>query len=105
MAYKTSISIENARDKEVIFHLEPWGDQIPMPAGCKFQIFAEAKEQGELEIQYEEDNILVWGWSGSIVSVYCDGQVVSAGHTAVPSVPEGQSVSSFIHWITGKNKS
>lgn len=102
MAYKTSISIENSRDKEVMFHLEPWGDQIPMPAGSKFQIIAEAKDQGELEIQYEEDNILVWGWTGSILSVYCDEHELSAGHPKVPSVPEEHSVSSFIRGILGK---
>jgi hypothetical protein len=76
MAYKTSISISNLRDKEVTFHLEPWGDQIPMPAGCTFQIIAEARDQGEFEIQYEEDNTIIWGWSGSILTVYCNGQAI-----------------------------
>ena len=101
MAYQTSISIENLRDKEVMFHLEPYGEQIPMPAGCKFQIVAKAKEQGELEIQYEEDNILVWGWTGSVVYVYCDGQEMPPPPPEEPFVSEG-IIPSFIRRVTGK---
>lgn len=45
-----------------------------MPAGSTFQVKAEAKEQGEMEIQYEERAILVWGWTGSILTVFSNGK-------------------------------
>jgi hypothetical protein len=73
MAFKTSIRIENSRNKEMSFYLEPWGEEIPMPPGCTFQIIAEAIQQGEMEVQYEEDRITVRGWSSSILKVYCEG--------------------------------
>lgn len=104
MSYKTSLSISNLRDKEIIFHLEPWGEQISMPIGATFQIIAEAKKPGEVEIQYEEDNIIVWGWEGSVLNVFCNGKEISTDHPEVPPVPRGTRVSSFIRSILGNNE-
>src|SRR2546427_95419 len=32
MKYESSIHVTNSSDKERLFHLEPWGDQIEMPS-------------------------------------------------------------------------
>lgn len=61
MAYKSSFSISNQSNKPFTLHVEPWGEQIPMPAGSTFQVLAAAKEEGEMEIEYKENDILVWG--------------------------------------------
>ena|ERR1044071_10460945 len=102
MIYKSIVSISNSSDKEITFHLEPWGEQRTMPPGGRFQVVLEANEPGEVEVEYEQDNILVWGWSGSVATVYPDGQAPSDTRPGVPPVPHGKSVCSFIRLITGK---
>lgn len=96
MSYKTSLSIANLREREIVLYLEPWGEQIAMPTGVTFQIVAKAERQGDVEIQYEEEGIVVWGWEGSVLDVFCNGKAVSVNHPQVPPVPKGTSVSSFI---------
>jgi hypothetical protein len=76
MAYKSTISIINKTERPLTFHLEPWGRQLPMPAGSRFQVVAEAKQQGEIEIEYEENDILVWGWQGSILTIFSNGREI-----------------------------
>ena len=74
MRYECSVSISNKSNRPLTFHLEPWGQQFSMPVGSTFQVKAEATEQGEMEIQYEEHAILVWGWTGSILTVFLNGK-------------------------------
>ena len=91
MSYKCSISISNESNGPLTFHLEPWGEQFSMPARSTFQVKAEATEQGEMEIQYEERAILVWGWTGSILTVFSNGKVLGdesyPKRAQVPSLP------------------
>ena len=76
MSYKSSISITNESNRPLTFHLEPWGEQTPMPVGSTLPVKAEAKEQGEMQIQYKENEILVWGWTGSVLTVMTNGKEV-----------------------------
>jgi hypothetical protein len=76
MAYKCSVSISNETSRPLTFHLEPWGEQFPMPPGSTFQVVAEAKKQGEIEIVYEENDVLVYGWEGSVLSIFSNGKEI-----------------------------
>ncbi|HEY7546414.1 MAG TPA: hypothetical protein VID27_16110 [Blastocatellia bacterium] len=76
MAYKSSISIANRTDRGLTFQVEPWGEQIPMPPGTAFQVVAEAKQQGEIEIEYKENDVLVWGWTGSVLTVFSNSREI-----------------------------
>ena len=91
MAYKNSTTISNQSNRPLTLHVEPWGEQIPMPAGSRFQLVAVAKEQGEMEIQFEENDVLVWGWTGSVLTVFSNGKemgdVPGSERPAVPAVP------------------
>ena len=106
MTHTTSIYISNASDKEVIFHLEPWGEQIKMPIGSKFNIVAESEQEGSFEVEYGEGEIIVWAWPSAIVQVFCDGKEIGIesgiARPAVPAVPEGHTTSSFLRTILGK---
>jgi hypothetical protein len=102
MSYKTSLNIINSRDKEMILHVEPWGEQFSMPAGTTFLIIAEAEKQGELEIEYEEDSIVVYGWETSVVNAFYKVEEVPINHPEGPPVPEGTTFSSLIRSILRK---
>src|SRR5215212_11134296 len=106
MRYQSSINITNVRGRTVIFHLEPWGEQLEMAAGVTFTVTAEAERQGSFEVEHGEDEVTLWAWPGSVVKLFCEGAEVgvSAGRErpAAPAVPDGQSVSSFLRAVLGK---
>ena len=106
MAHTSSINISNASDREIIFHLEPWGEQIKMVLGSTFNIVAESEQQGSFEVEYGEGEIIVWAWPSAIVKVFCDGKEVGiesgVARPAVPAVPKGETTSSFLRSVLGK---
>jgi hypothetical protein len=107
MKFESSIHVTNSTDRMLVFHLEPWGEQVEMPSGARFLITAEAEQQGSFELEHGENEIVVWGWPGAVAKVFCDGKEISVisgvERLAVPSVPEGQSVSSFLRSMLGKD--
>ena len=64
------------------------------------------KEEGSFEVEYGEGEIIVWAWSSAIAEVICDGTELGglAGKKcpAVPAMPVGRSVSSFLRFMLGK---
>ena len=81
MTIESSISIRNSSDATVIFHLEPWGEQIEMAAAVTFVIVAEAQQPGSFEVEHGEGKIIVWAWPSAIVKLFSDGEEngISAG--------------------------
>jgi len=57
MKYQSSINIRNASEGTLLFHLEPWGEQIGMPIGATFTVTAEAEQQGFFEVEHGENEI------------------------------------------------
>jgi hypothetical protein len=106
MAYRASINVTNASGEEVIFHLEPWGEQIRMPPGETFTVSAEAEMEGSFEVEDGKGEIIVWAWSSAIAKVFCDGKelggLAGKARPAVPAMPVGKSVSSFLRFMLGK---
>ncbi|HVE55582.1 MAG TPA: hypothetical protein VNB22_02065 [Pyrinomonadaceae bacterium] len=108
MKYRSSIKITNTSQKAKTLFLEPWGEDYIMPSGKTFEFFAKAEREGNFEIEFSDNEITVYLWSGATVKVFCDGEELGAGNferSSVPDVPEGQSVSSFLDSIFGKKNS
>jgi hypothetical protein len=105
MKYQSSINITNARGGALTFNLEPWGEQIEMPAGATFTVTAEAEQQGFFEVEHGEDEIILWAWPSAVVKVFRGteevGLAVGTERPAVPPVPSGKSVSSFLRGVLG----
>ncbi|HKO96597.1 MAG TPA: hypothetical protein VJU86_06385 [Pyrinomonadaceae bacterium] len=77
-----------------------------MPIGAKFVVLAEAEQPGSFEVEHRDAAITVWAWPSAVVKVLSEDEEIgiSAGikRPAVPSVPEGQSVSSFLRSMLDK---
>ena len=105
MKYQSSINLRNASGRTLMFHLEPWGEQIEMPAGAAFTVTAEAEQQGSFEVGHGADEITLWAWPSAVVKVFYEGDEVGASagaeRPAVPPIPDGQSVSSFLRAVLG----
>lgn len=74
MEKTTNIDIVNDLGMEVTFHLEPWGRQYPMSPGEAFTVVGQGPPDGDLELRIEPNAIIVWGWGGSVVTVFRDGE-------------------------------
>ena len=106
MTYRAAINVTNASGNEVVFHLEPWGEQISMPPGETFTVTAEAEEEGSFEVEYGAGEIIVWAWSSAVARVFREGEelggLAGKARPAVPQLPAGRSVSSFLRLLLGK---
>src|SRR5262249_7917778 len=107
MKYESSIHVTNESGVTQLFHLEPWGEQIEMAPGVTFVVVAVATRQGSFEVERGEEETIVWAWHTVSVKIFCEGKEIglSAGiaRPAVPEVPEGQTVSSFLRNILGRD--
>ena len=101
-----TIRITNSFAEMVVFCVEPWGDEIPLPAGGSFHVRAEGPPQGELEVQVAAGRVTVWGWPGSTLSVFRpDGtQVDHPGRPRVPDVPPGMTTRGFLNVVFGSDE-
>ena len=70
-----------------MFHFEPWGFVYYMEPNARFLIVVQAPEQGSLELQYQDDNILFWGWTGCVAWVYLDGKELLSPEVMVAPPP------------------
>src|SRR5215216_37201 len=106
MKYQASINVTNASGRELIFQLEPWGEQIMMPSGAIFNVTAEAEQRGSFEVEHGENEITLWAWPSAIVKIFGGGEEVGISaeleRPAVPPVPGGQNVSSLLRAVLGK---
>ena len=65
------LRLRNRRKSPLTVALEPWGDTYDMPPGEAFDVLATGpNDQGILEIDDEDECIIVYGWSGSIVRLF-----------------------------------
>ena len=107
MKYKSSIQITNSSHKAKKLFLEPWAEEFEMASGKTFDFVAEAEQEGNFEIEFGDSEIGVFAWSTSTVKVFCDGKELGVGdfeRPLVPTVPKGQSVSSFLSLMLGKSE-
>lgn len=63
------IRILNSLSRDLMMHLEPWGEQHLMHSGATFGVKVQGPDGDTLEIEYGENRITIYGWSGSTVSV------------------------------------
>lgn len=99
-----SLTVRNTRAVTVTFHLEPWGEEFSMLPGAAFQVVARGPEDDSLEVEVGDDWIMVYGWPGSVVWLFHDGQELGGGRgerQPVPATPPGMGVATFMRTLFG----
>jgi hypothetical protein len=81
------LRISNDYLEPITFCLEPWADEIAIPSKASFEIVAEGPNGDHLEVTYEERRVSVYGWSGSTLSVFRDGERLIECAIPVPLTP------------------
>jgi hypothetical protein len=79
--------ISNSYSESVTLCLEPWAYELPIPPKVSFEIVAEGPGGDYLEVAYEELRITAYGWSGSVLSVFHEGQLLLECNIPVPPSP------------------
>lgn len=80
----------NSRRVPIRFSLEPWGEEFEMPPAAIFQIVGRGPCGDGLEVAIDDKQITVWGWPGSVVTLFHEGAELGAGRgnrSRVPPMP------------------
>ena len=88
--YVTSLRVCNSRSMAITFFLEPWGEQYRLAPEETFEIVARGPEGDSLEVEFADDQIIVYGWPGSVVTLFRKGMELGAGdaeRTSAPATP------------------
>lgn len=86
-----SVRLRNARAVELPLYLEPWGEEYALAPNAALDIVAEGPAGDSLEVELGADHITVYGWSGSVVTLFQEGIEIGAGlgrRTPVPPLPQ-----------------
>ena len=88
--YTISFRMRNSRSRELRFYLEPWGEQYKMAPDATLEIVAQGPPADLLEVELGDDHVTVYGWPGSVVTLFDRRSELGAGlwaRTPVPRVP------------------
>jgi hypothetical protein len=92
--YVTSLRVCNSRSIALTFSLEPWGEQYRLAPEETFEIVARGPEGDSLEVELADDQIILYGWPGSVVTLLHKGTELGAGdaeRTSIPATPRGEA--------------
>ena len=85
---EVSLRVINAKEHNVTFQLEPWGDVYPMAPKDEFVVHFVSAEFAEPEVEMTEDAIVVYGWTGCLVRVTKNGkELINYTRARVPAIP------------------
>jgi hypothetical protein len=88
--YTTSLRVCNTRSIALTFILEPWGEEYTIAPEATFEIVARGPEGDSLEVEYADDHVTLYGWPGSVVSLFHEGTELGTGsseRTPIPFAP------------------
>jgi hypothetical protein len=85
------MTVVNRFSYHLRFIVEPWANAFWMEPGETFEVVAQGPPDGALELAFSPDKIEVFGWAGSLVAVYGDGERLDwpddSDQPRVPSMP------------------
>jgi len=73
------ISCINGASEAMLLIIEPWAEEYWLEPGVSVDVVGQGGAGGSFEVEYFDKGIIFYGWEGSVVSVFINGQV------AVPS--------------------
>lgn len=89
-------------DRPLDIWFEPWGEGFRLSPDSVAELRATSTFPGELEIDKQPDHTTVYAWPGSTLKVLVNGEVVHDFSIAVPDVPAGLDIKSFVKSMFGE---
>jgi hypothetical protein len=81
------LRVRNDHPFAVQFTLEPWAEEVTMPPNKVFEVIATGPEGDFLEVMLSDLRITVYGWSGSVASVFDGREKVIDCQIPAPRLP------------------
>jgi hypothetical protein len=74
--YRQVLWLLNSGSEPLRLTLEPWGVVTDLVPGKRYEVVADGPVGDCLEAEFNGTAVFVYGWSGSVVSVFLDGKEV-----------------------------
>jgi hypothetical protein len=81
--------------------IEPWAEEVDIPPGATYRFVGRAEHNGDWEVELQASSVTLYGWASSMLFIYQGDQLLLDMPVAVPGVPEGSSMSSFVKLMFG----
>lgn len=85
--YTMSLRVCNVHDIPMTLYLEPWGEQYTMAPEGTFLVVARGPQGDALEVECAEDHLVLYGWPGSVVTLFHAGKEMGIGTVERAPVP------------------
>lgn len=73
MSSPSILKFKNSFSKDLKVILEPWAEEYSIRPGSVLEIVPNSESNQEIEIEYDGEDIIIYGWSDNM-SVMCDGK-------------------------------
>jgi len=97
------VGIEATAEAPLVVCVEPWPEEVVVPAGRRYDFVGESSQPGEIEMRWTADGgAVIYLWPGSTVHAIDEGKVVwRGGEFAVPNLPAGLTTRQFVDELFG----
>jgi hypothetical protein len=85
-----TLRITNSKQNDVSFVMEPWGEVYPFAPGDDLVVIFRSPANDVAEIDFGDDTVTAYGWPGSTVQLFRNGEELGTGlfeRTPVPEAP------------------
>jgi len=79
--------VRNSSNTPLVLCVEPWANDILMEPGRAYLAVFDGPEGKFPNVEWREDGITLYGWSGSVAQVLLEGTEVLSCAIPVPPVP------------------
>lgn len=77
MRIKQKIIYKNSGINKIKLILEPWAEEYSIEPNSEVEIIIEGDlEKGYLMIESDNENLIVYGWEGSFIQLFKDGELI-----------------------------
>ena len=88
---RQNLWIRNSEHTPIVLCVEPWGNELSIYNGNDYLVVFEGPEGECPAVEWSKERVTVYGWSGSIASIFLNGQIVLSCATRVPQMPVSRS--------------
>jgi hypothetical protein len=99
--YENVITLKAPNERMLHVWFEPWAEGLGFPPGMVIELRASSLLEGQLEIDTTEERTAVYGWPGSTLEVFVNGEIVHSFDQGVPAIVTSLSVKETISMLFG----
>jgi len=88
---RQNLWIRNSEDTTIVLCVEPWGNELSISNDNEYLVVFEGPKGEYPAVEWSKERVTVYGWPGSVASIFLNGQIVLSCATRVPKMPVSPS--------------